>query len=293
MSLTTGSYTVTFKAVEGYTTPVAQPVSIANDQTTTVSAEYFEIVLPDEQQGVLKVTISGTPEGQWSIDAGTTWNGSGQSLKLDPGTYTVTYKEVTGFTTPGNESATVADLEITMITAIYVSNVKTSDPTAYGMEWDNGTEPTLEGTQKIIYVTPTGAGGKTGVDWANAKAGLYAAVLAATSGDVIYMQEGTYTAHYAPIENKSLRIYGGFDAEVPTWAGRDGWTHRTTIDAVNNSEVFFANIQTAVNLTIDGLCFKNFQDDVINGNGAGETTVKTAYLANARMPITSTGRIAT
>ena len=80
LSLTTGSYTVTFKAVEGYTTPVAQPVSIANDQTTTVSAEYFAVVLPDETQGVLKVITSGTDAARWSVDGGTTWYQSGYSL---------------------------------------------------------------------------------------------------------------------------------------------------------------------------------------------------------------------
>ncbi|MFK8057478.1 MAG: T9SS type A sorting domain-containing protein [Saprospiraceae bacterium] len=47
--------------------------------------------------------------------------------------------------------------------------------------------------QTVYYVTPTGAGTEAGTSWANASADLTAILLATTSGDDVWVAQGTYT----------------------------------------------------------------------------------------------------
>ena len=56
------------------------------------------------------ITITTTPaEGKWSIDGGSTWKDSGASVsELALGRYTVTFKEISGYTKPSNISVELA-----------------------------------------------------------------------------------------------------------------------------------------------------------------------------------------
>ena len=177
---------------------------------------------------------------------------------LDAGSYTITYMAVDGFNKPSDESATVAVLEITTVNSEYTEIQYTADPADYGMTWDNGTEPTLSEGNKVIYVTPTGAGSKSGCRLGQRQSGrVYAAMLAAADGDVLYLQAGEYTNHLAPIENKSVRISGGFDAVNGTWTARDGWVNKTIINASSNATVPFVKAATGKTIEVDGLCFED------------------------------------
>jgi RHS repeat-associated protein len=64
------------------------------------------------QTGSLQVTISPaaavTAGAQWSIDGGATWNNSGTTINNVPvGTATVSFKDLAGWTKPGNQTATI------------------------------------------------------------------------------------------------------------------------------------------------------------------------------------------
>ena len=61
---------------------------------------------PEPDQGTLKVNISGSSEGRWSIDSGSTWNIGGHSMLLAVGSYTVTFKDVEGYDTPSDATNT-------------------------------------------------------------------------------------------------------------------------------------------------------------------------------------------
>ena len=111
--LAAGTYTVTFKDVSGYFTPESQTVEVMAEHTTNVTASYV-------QKGRLKVNLTGTDDGRWSIDNGTTWQTSGASLVLTPGTYTVTFKDVADYDTPASITATVTGGTITTESATYV-----------------------------------------------------------------------------------------------------------------------------------------------------------------------------
>ncbi|MFA6930009.1 MAG: right-handed parallel beta-helix repeat-containing protein [Lentisphaeria bacterium] len=231
-------------------------------------------VEPTETQGTLMVTITGSTSGQWSVDGGTTWHASGASALLDPGVYAITYKDVAGYITPANGSATVVASESTTASGTYVAQPDSSDPTDYDMVWNNGTEPTLGEGKKIIYVSPAGAGNFSGDSWANAKAGLYTAGLAASDGDLLYVQEGAYTSHLAPVAGtKSIGIYGGFTIAGGTWATRDGFASPTIIDASSNPSVPFIRPESGVTQTVDGLACTGFTGGVMLKNN-GSATVK-------------------
>lgn len=69
--------------------------------------------------GALAVTYSGTaPSGaQWSVDSGDNWNDFGDSVSLATGSYTITYKAVSGYIVPSSQSSTVTAGETTSVTA--------------------------------------------------------------------------------------------------------------------------------------------------------------------------------
>lgn len=63
-----------------------------------------------------------TAGAQWSLDGGTTWLNSGDtSPNVAPGDYTITYKDVTGFTAPADETVTLGERENLTRTGTYIA----------------------------------------------------------------------------------------------------------------------------------------------------------------------------
>jgi len=170
-----GTQTITFKTISGWDAPAAKTVTIVKDSTITQSATYVQ------QLGNLTVTI--TPQGainagaQWSIDGGTTWNVSGATKSYLPiGTYTVTFKQITNWTTPTSKQVTVTKDTTVTTTGEYVSLIRfgsikvTITPEAAanagaqwtiddGTTWNNSGVTLTEipvGTYTVFYSTVNG-----------------------------------------------------------------------------------------------------------------------------------------
>ena len=118
--LSTGSHTVAFKTVSGWTTPNSQTVTVSANQTTTTSGTY--VVIPPT--GSLQVTIS--PSGavsagaQWQADSGT-WQSNGATVSgLSTGSHTVAFSSVSGWTTPSSLTVTVNANQTTAANGTYV-----------------------------------------------------------------------------------------------------------------------------------------------------------------------------
>jgi hypothetical protein len=116
--LSTGSHTVTFIPVIGYTLPPDQDLTINLNQTTTTTGTY---VL---STGSLQVTIE--PPGaiaagaQWQIDGGA-FQDSGTTLTgLAPVGHTVSFKPVAGYTVPANQEVLIFANQTTTTTGTYV-----------------------------------------------------------------------------------------------------------------------------------------------------------------------------
>jgi uncharacterized repeat protein (TIGR03803 family) len=118
VSLAVGSYTLTFKPVTGWTTPASKSVTITKGGTATATGAYVQ------QTGSLEVTIipSGavTAGAKWSVNGGGTWNASGATVSLAVGNYTLTFKTVTGWTTPASKSVTITNGGTATFSGVYV-----------------------------------------------------------------------------------------------------------------------------------------------------------------------------
>ncbi|MBN1126310.1 MAG: lamin tail domain-containing protein [Sedimentisphaerales bacterium] len=112
----TGPYTVQFNSVDGWTTPDSQAVTISENQTAPVSADYVQ------QTGSLTVTIEPSEiqgAAQWSID-GVNWYAGEYTIDpLPVGTYTIQFNEITGWIKPINQQVTVSDGATQTATGIY------------------------------------------------------------------------------------------------------------------------------------------------------------------------------
>lgn len=106
-------YTVIFSEVQGYTTP--SPIQIRLSDYGMTSD--YRSVTYQSTMGVLLVSGSNYPTGaQWSIDGGTTWKEFNTSVTINAGSYTIQFKDVSGYTTPAPQTATVTAGQRTSIT---------------------------------------------------------------------------------------------------------------------------------------------------------------------------------
>ncbi len=112
----TGTYTIEYMAVTGWTAPPNQQVTIVNKQTTSMTGTYVQ------KTGSLSVTISSpVPEGaQWRVNGGI-WRNSGELIDgLAVGEHAVSYSEIADHDSPTDEVVTVSENQTTSITRAYV-----------------------------------------------------------------------------------------------------------------------------------------------------------------------------
>jgi len=108
------SYTVTFGAVSGYTTPASQEAVVTADTTTTITGTYVAIT---GDTGTL--SISTTPVSGEVFVNGASWGTAPQSQVVAVASYTVSFGAVAGYTPPISVLATVVADTTTSITGIY------------------------------------------------------------------------------------------------------------------------------------------------------------------------------
>jgi hypothetical protein len=120
-NLSTGSHTVAFKALTGYTAPASQTVSVTANTVATSTGSYVAI----PQTGSAQVNLS--PAGavmagaQWQVDGGTYRNSGETVTGLSVGSHSVAFKPVTGYTTPASQTVTVTANTVSKATGSYVA----------------------------------------------------------------------------------------------------------------------------------------------------------------------------
>ena len=108
-----GDYTVGFRGVYGHTTPSSATVRVTAGQTTTHEGAF-------QVHGSLRVVTSpalpatifvdGVPRDDWGM-----WQ------SMPPGTYTVSFEPLPGYTTPASQSVVVNAGQLTTVTGTYAS----------------------------------------------------------------------------------------------------------------------------------------------------------------------------
>jgi hypothetical protein len=118
--LSVGTHTLSFEPVPGWTTPSSQTVAIINSQTTLAAGSY---VL---QTGSLQVSILPSAIAnlaKWQVDGGA-FQASGTTLAgLTPGSHTIGFITVLGWSAPADQQVNITFGQTTAITAIYVNQI--------------------------------------------------------------------------------------------------------------------------------------------------------------------------
>jgi len=112
VKLPPGTYTVHFTDGVGYASPLNQTVTVTVGEATTVTGTFTPLgslhVITDPWLGSATIYVDGTP-----MDDGGVW------VALVPGTYTVSFGDVPGKTTPLPQTVTVTAGESTTATGYF------------------------------------------------------------------------------------------------------------------------------------------------------------------------------
>ena len=115
VSLSPGTYTVTFNALSGFNAPADQSVTIAASQGKEITGAYTE------KPASLTVTL--TPAtATWKVSGSSANHASGETVSLSPGTYTVTFNALDGYDAPDPVEVTLARGGSKSISKSYTGN---------------------------------------------------------------------------------------------------------------------------------------------------------------------------
>ena len=136
------------------------------------------------------------------------------------------------------------------------------DIPSFEITHDNGTEP-ASGT--VWYITPDGAGQKTGTSWSDAASGsmVHAIIQSASSGDRVYFSEGEYISDYPITLPAGVSLYGGFKLNNPSWESRNAFTNQTIWTPSYNGKWLEEN-NTVEGQIVDGFYIDGYKVTTVN-----------------------------
>lgn len=137
--LAIGNHTVSFTPVNGWITPSSLMVSITNNQTSTLTAAY----LPADWLQVYLAPAGAVAAGaQWQVDGGAPQINGATMAGLTPGTHTVSFTTVSGWTTPAQQTFSLTNNQTNVITGLYTQqfgslqvNIVPAGAVAAGAQW--------------------------------------------------------------------------------------------------------------------------------------------------------------
>jgi hypothetical protein len=151
--LSVGNHTVSFKNISGWDAPSNKTVTINSNQTTSTTGTYTQQA---QQTGSLKVILSPNDVinagAQWNVDDGD-WKNSGTTVSgLSIGNHTVSFKDISGWSAPSNETVSISPNQILNISATYTENNSENE-----LIWEDGFESYTSGTFPSNWVADANA----------------------------------------------------------------------------------------------------------------------------------------
>ncbi|MDR2009342.1 MAG: T9SS type A sorting domain-containing protein [Bacteroidales bacterium] len=145
--------------------------------------------------------------------------------------------------------------------------------------------------QPVYYVSPNGNDSNDGTSWATAKKNVQAAVDAASSGNQVFVKQGTYNLSAQLEIKEGVNVYGGFAGTETSLAERPELTYGQTVTgqasilSANGSinsyrRVLYQHSVFTIETTWDGFVLKNGYSG--GGGGAYITTGVTLNNCNIR-----------
>jgi len=124
--LSSGSHTVSFTSVTGYTAPASQTVSITANTLTTATGTYAAVV---PQTGSITVALLPTEAvaagAKWQVDGGALQNSGATVSGLAAGGHTVAFSAVAGYTAPASLTVSVTANATANATGTYTAVAQT------------------------------------------------------------------------------------------------------------------------------------------------------------------------
>ncbi|HRH02372.1 MAG TPA: peptidoglycan DD-metalloendopeptidase family protein [Bacteroidia bacterium] len=121
-NISTGSHTINFNSISGWTSPTSQNINVTNGNTSTINGTYTQ----NPQYGSVNVTLN--PPGAisagalWNIDGGS-WQNSGATLSsILTGNHTINFNSISGWTSPTSQNINVTNGNTSTITGTYTQN---------------------------------------------------------------------------------------------------------------------------------------------------------------------------
>jgi hypothetical protein len=154
-----GSHTLSFTNILGWTTPSSQIVIITNNQTTLAAGTYAA------QTGSLQVTILPSAAvatgAQWQVDNDIWQTNGGILTGLPVGAHILSFTNISGWTTPSNQTVIVSNNQVTPATGTYVLqtgslqvNIFPSTVVTAGAQWQVDGGPIQNNGVTISNLSP-------------------------------------------------------------------------------------------------------------------------------------------
>ena len=117
-NLSPGAHTVSFRSIDGWTTPASQTAFVSSSSFANVTATYGQAT------SFLQVTLQPGPAvsagAQWQIDGGA-WQNSGAVLtNVTIGAHTLGFSNLVGWQTPMNQTVVIVSNQAAFATASYI-----------------------------------------------------------------------------------------------------------------------------------------------------------------------------
>ncbi|MGA3180981.1 MAG: bifunctional serine/threonine-protein kinase/formylglycine-generating enzyme family protein [Verrucomicrobiota bacterium] len=145
-NLLSGTHTVVFQAVPGWTNPGSQTVAISVGQMTAITGLPYQKTFPNHQPpptGSLQVMLSPSDVvaagAMWQVDGRASQTSGAVATNLSPGNHIVAFQAVPGWVPPSNQTVTISVDQITAITWAYQRPPSTNgiSPPQRGRRWTN------------------------------------------------------------------------------------------------------------------------------------------------------------
>jgi hypothetical protein len=242
LSVPTGTHTISFGHVEGYTEPVPQTVTVAAGATTTVTGTFVP-------RGTLRVVTAPPVPSEITVDgkAADDW---GVWTDEPTGTHQVCFGAVSGYLAPNCQTATLTAGATTTVTGTFTASVGAAGQTGKGLLRVTTTPP----VPSQVTLTPQGGSPSLadswGLNWLELAPGTYTVIFSHVNGYTepsaqtvtvlaggtttvtgVFTQRGTLRVITAPAVGATVTIDGNPADNWGVWTDLPAGPHQVCVGA--------------------------------------------------------------
>jgi hypothetical protein len=160
--LSVGTHTVAFKSVPGWSTPSNQTISVTANTTSSTTGTYTAVPSTGSLQVSIFPAAAANGGAQWQVNGGAFQNSGATVSGLSVGNHTVSFKPLSGWTTPSDQIISVSANTTSSTTGSYIAPplqfLGASSTKTHGASGTFGINLPLTGTPGVESRTG-GAGG--------------------------------------------------------------------------------------------------------------------------------------